>query len=126
MALDNKKYEKFYTTEGSGKDKIDTNILTQVQANWDLDKAEGCQFQLNDPVLGPLVYQLQQMQDEIDALRTIISDNKDKVSQGLTTADATLSFAVSKDKSNNYSLTITIVDSSGRSDITKTASISLS
>ena len=79
MALTDKKYEKFYNTKGSGTDKIDSSKLTEIEATWDADKAKGCQEYLNDPFLGPLVFQLQQMQDEIAYLRTEISSNKERL-----------------------------------------------
>tara|TARA_R100000654_G_scaffold74762_2_gene109964 strand:- start:241 stop:774 length:534 start_codon:yes stop_codon:yes gene_type:complete len=78
MALSSKKYEKFYETTGTGKDKIDTTKLTTAENAWALEKAEGCKNYMADPMLAPLVYQLQQMQDELDELRTEISTNKDK------------------------------------------------
>ena len=113
-----------------------------------------------DPVLAPLIYQLQQMQDELDVLRSEISDNKDKttfpgfgtssttalagdtttistaqanaitantakVSQGLNTANHTMQFDVVNTK-GKYTLTITVVDSSGKAPVTKTGTITLS
>ena len=90
MALTSKKYEKFYNTTGSGTDKIDSSKLTEIEATWDADKAKGCQEYLNDPFLGPLLFQLQQMQDEIDYLRTEISSNKDKTTfPGFGTSNST-------------------------------------
>lgn len=86
MALNSKKYDKFYKTDGSGTDKIDNKILAKVEENWNLDKAEGCQFQLSDPMVGPLIYQLQQMQDELDSLRDEIELNQAKV--GITSTQA--------------------------------------
>ena len=78
MALDDKKYEKFYKTDGSGEDKAKSADLAKAEALWDLDRAEGCEWYLSHPEYGPLIFQLQQMQDELDALRTEISANKDK------------------------------------------------
>jgi len=78
MALASKKYEKFYETTGTGKDKVDATNLTIAQNAWAIEKAEGCKNYMADPVLAPLLYQLQQMQDELDVLRSEISDNKDK------------------------------------------------
>ena len=86
MALSLESHEPFFVTTGTGKDKVATDVLTNVTAAWALEKAEGCQTLLGDPMLGPLVYQLQKMQDEIDYLRTEISANKDKT--GITTAQA--------------------------------------
>ena len=89
MALTGKKFESFYITTGSGADKVVAADLTKASDAWDADKAEGCKNYINDPVLGPLVFQLQQMQDEIDYLRTEISANKDKASMALGTSGTT-------------------------------------
>ena len=90
MALTGKKYEKFYETTGSGSDKINSSKLTEVEAIWNADKAGGCAEYMNDPYLGPLLFQLQQMQDELDYLRTEISTNKDKTTfPGLGTSNST-------------------------------------
>ena len=86
MALSSKKHEPFFVTTGTGKDKADTDNLTNMTAAWAAEKAEGCKTYLADPAFGPIVYQLQQMQDEIDYLRTEISSNKDKT--GITTSQA--------------------------------------
>ena len=159
MALASKKYEKFYETTGTGKDKVDATSLTIATNAWAIEKAEGCKNYMADPVLAPLIYQLQQMQDELDVLRSEISDNKDKttfpgfgtssttalagdtttisnsqasaitantakVSQGLNTANHTMQFDVVNTK-GNYTLTITVVDSSGKAPVTKTGTITL-
>ena len=90
MALTGKKYEKFYATTGSGDDKVKSDTLTQAEAFWDGDRATGCKDLLEDFTLGPIVFQLQQMQDEIDYLRTEISNNKDKATfPGLGTSGST-------------------------------------
>jgi hypothetical protein len=78
MALASKKYEKFYETTGTGKDKIDATNLTIATSAWAIEKAEGCKNYMADPMFAPIIYQMQQMQDELDALRSEISDNKDK------------------------------------------------
>jgi len=78
MALNDKKYEKFYSTTGSDADKADTTRLTKAERDWDYERATGCEFYLNHDEFAPLLFQLQQMQDELDALRTEISANKDK------------------------------------------------
>ena len=89
MALTGKKHEAFYVTTGSSVDKIDSNKLTEIEAIWNADKSVGCVEYINDPFLGPLVFQLQQMQDELDYLRTEISSNKDKTSMALGTSGST-------------------------------------
>ena len=80
MALTDKKYEKFYKTTGTGDDKAESATLNRVEALWDSDRGEGCKWLLDDHTLGPIVFQLQQLQDELDYLRTEISLNKDKIS----------------------------------------------
>jgi hypothetical protein len=90
MALTGKKYEKFYATTGSGDDKVKSDTLTQAEAFWDGDRASGCKDLLNDFTLGPIVFQLQQMQDELDYLRTEIETNKGKTTfPGLGTSAST-------------------------------------
>jgi len=86
MALSSASHEPFFVTTGTGKDKVDTDNLTNITAAWAAEKAEGCEKYIADPILGPIIYQLQKMQDEIDYLRTEISSNKDKT--GITTSQA--------------------------------------
>jgi len=78
MALASKKYEKFYETTGTGKDKIDTAKLSIAQTAWATEKANGCADYMSDAIFAPIIYQMQQMQDELDELRNEISANKDK------------------------------------------------
>jgi len=54
-----------------------------------------------------------------------ITANTAKVSQGLNTANHTMSFDVVNAK-GTYSLVITVVDSSGKGTVTKTATLTLS
>ena len=75
MALTNKKYEKFYKTDGSGNDKITSEKLTFAEDVWDLDRANGMKDHINNPDFAPLIFQLQQIQDELDYLRTEILRN---------------------------------------------------
>jgi len=91
MALANKKYEKFYKTTGTGKDKIDTTKLTVAANAWATEKAEGCKNYMADPIFAPIIYQMQQMQDELDELRNEISTNKDKTTfPGFGTSSTTV------------------------------------
>ena len=77
MALANKKHESFYTTSGSDADKISSSKLAEVKDLWDKDVADGSNLVLLDhPLLGPLMYQMQQMQDELDELRRYITSNE--------------------------------------------------
>ena len=95
MALTGKKYEKFYATTGTGSDKAKTETLTQAETFWDADRANGCKDLLKDFTLGPIVFQLQQMQDELDYLRTEIEANKNKT--GITSQQTT---DISSNKTN--------------------------
>lgn len=76
MAIASKKHEKFYATTGTGKDKVDATKLTNVEAAWDAEKADGCAKYVDDPILAPLLFQLQQMQDELDELRRYVISNE--------------------------------------------------
>jgi hypothetical protein len=130
MALTGKKFESFYVTTGSGADKVVAADLTKVSAAWDVDKAEGCVKYINDPVLGPLVFQLQQMQDEIDYLRTEIDTNKDKVIPNVTgTTNHAISFGALKATTikgkTTYSVVMTATDSSGAKALVKTVTLTL-
>ena len=70
MALDAKKYTRFYATSGTDADKVAADQLLKVKDLWEKDVASGGNLALlNDPIVGPLVYQLQQMQDEFDSIR---------------------------------------------------------
>ena len=89
MALSSAKHQKFYETSGGGADQASTKDLTDATNAWADSKTNGCKRYLGDPVLAPLVYQLQQMQDELDYLRTEISTNKNKVSMTLGTSGST-------------------------------------
>lgn len=90
MALTSASHEPFFVTTGSGKDKVSTEDLTTITNAWAAEKAEGCAKYIADPVLAPLIYQLQKMQDEIDYLRTEISANKDKTTfPGFGTSSST-------------------------------------
>ena len=90
MALSTAKHESFYSDTGSDADRAAASLLTKLEAQWDSDRAKGCDVYLNDPDLGPIIFQLQQMQDELDYLRTEISANKDKATfPGLGTSSTT-------------------------------------
>ena len=77
MALATKKHERFFSTTGSSADKVSTSKLAEVKDLWDKDVANGNNLTLlNDPTLGPLLYQMQQMQDELDELRRYITSSE--------------------------------------------------
>tara|TARA_R100001129_G_scaffold175457_1_gene148513 strand:+ start:233 stop:781 length:549 start_codon:yes stop_codon:yes gene_type:complete len=78
MALTGKKYENFYRTTGGGSDEVPASKLTKAEEIWDLERAKGMDYYMDLPEFAPIIFQLQQMQDELDYLRTEISSNKDK------------------------------------------------
>ena len=90
MALTDKKYEKFYKTTGSDGDKISSKNLDIVEKTFEFSASHGFHDIIDDPFLGPIIYMIQQMQDEIDYLRTEISSNKDKTTfPGFGTSNST-------------------------------------
>jgi hypothetical protein len=86
MALTDKKYEKFYKETGSGDDKITTTNKDYIKTAFEFSASHGFHDIMDDPKLGSLVYMIQQMQDELDYLRTEISNNKDKT--GISSSQA--------------------------------------
>ena len=72
MALATSKSENFYVTSGGGGDEASGSDLTAAEALWDLDKAAGNKYLLQHPDFGPIIFQLQQMQEEIEELRRYI------------------------------------------------------
>ena len=140
MALANKKSEELYNrkTGASADNKtIDATKETILQNAFN-DK-EYINDETNFLFNAGLVYIVQQMQEDIEELRRYVSNDIDtlttaqanaitantaKVSQGLNTANHSLSFDVVNSR-GNYSLVITVVDSSGKGTVTKTATLAL-
>ncbi len=140
MALANKKSEELYNRKtGASADAktIDATKETILQNAFN-DK-EYINDETNLIFNAGLIYIVQQMQEDIEELRRYVSNDIDtlttaqanaitantaKVSQGLNTANHTLSFDVVNSK-GNYSLVITVVDSSGKGTVTKTATLTL-
>jgi hypothetical protein len=141
MALANKKSEELYNRKtGASADTktIDATKETILQNAFN-DK-EYINDETNLIFNAGLIYIVQQMQEDIEELRRYVSNDIDtlttaqanaiaantaKVSQGLNTANHTLSFDVVNAK-GTYSLVITVVDSSGKGTVTKTATLTLS
>tara|TARA_R100000742_G_C4242516_1_gene61976 strand:+ start:399 stop:833 length:435 start_codon:yes stop_codon:yes gene_type:complete len=83
MALTGKKYSSVHSKTGSDKnllkDKYDEGHISTIT-----------DFGEEYPHLAALVYQIQEMQDELDYLRTEISTNKDKTTfPGFGTSNST-------------------------------------
>tara|TARA_R100000805_G_C3611965_1_gene112687 strand:+ start:675 stop:1265 length:591 start_codon:yes stop_codon:yes gene_type:complete len=81
MALTDKKYSAVHNKTGSDKDKLKANY-DDGHINTFADLADDG----TNPEFGALIYQIQEMQEELDYLRTEISANKDKT--GITTSQA--------------------------------------
>ena len=76
MALDAKKYTRFYSTSGTSADKVANAKLLEVKDLWDKDVSTGNNLNLlNDRFLGPIVYQMQQVQDDLDEIRRHITSD---------------------------------------------------
>ena len=85
MALNSKKYSAVHSKTGDDKVKLKTNF-DEGHINTFLDLADNG----TNPEFGALIYMIQEMQDELDYLRTEISSNKDKTTfPGLGTSSTT-------------------------------------
>ena len=87
MALSDKKYERMFSTTGSDADKIDTDTFNEIKEDFDQNRYILDVAQLK--ILGPVIYQIQLLTEELDALRAEISANKDKTSMVLGTTNKT-------------------------------------
>ena len=76
MALSDKKYTRIYSTTGTDADKIDSTKESRFRAKFESN--EYLQDKVQEDLLAPLMFQIQQMQDELDYLRTEIALNKAK------------------------------------------------
>jgi hypothetical protein len=79
MSLTNKKYSAIHNKTGSDKDLL-KDEFDKGHINRIADNPE------DDGVLSALVYQIQEMQEELDYLRTEILNNKNKT--GITSSQA--------------------------------------
>jgi len=113
MALADKEYEDVHGKTGSE--------LARIKAEFD----NGIHLNLIDfPAEAALIYQMQKMQDELDALRTEISNNKDKAGTETTlatTSGKAVLLTVNGPSRGVYSLTFTMTHGS----VTKTSTIAL-
>ena len=104
MALTSKKFERIYSKTGSDADKISTSAFDEMKEDFDNNHYLNDVGQLK--VLGPVLYQMQLMQDELDYLRTEISSNKDN--KTVIGSNTTVSFSdLTTTKLGTYELTIT-------------------
>ena len=76
MALNDKKYERIFSKTGNDSDKITDAELADIKDRF--DNNDYISDKANLSALGPLLYQMQNIVEELDALRTEINNNKDK------------------------------------------------
>ena len=75
MALGGKTSKKFYVTSGGGNDEINSTRKTALDAFNTADSAAGYKQLIDDNTLGPLIVNLQEMQDDIDELRRFVASS---------------------------------------------------
>ena len=75
MALGGKTSKKFYVTSGGGGDEINSTRKSALDAFNTADAAAGYKQLIDDNTLGPLIVNLQEMQDDIDELRRFVASN---------------------------------------------------
>ena len=78
MGLGGKTSKKFYVTSGGGADEINSTRKTALDAFNTADSAAGYKQLIDDNTLGPLIVNLQEMQDDIDELRRFVVSNDSK------------------------------------------------
>ena len=78
MSLGSKTSQPFYVTTGAGADKIDPTRKTDLETLFTADKDKGNSYAIDDNTLGPLIMNIQRMQDDIDELRRFVVSNDDK------------------------------------------------
>tara|TARA_R100001594_G_scaffold8772_1_gene22153 strand:- start:5953 stop:6924 length:972 start_codon:yes stop_codon:yes gene_type:complete len=91
MALGNKTSKKFYVTSGGGNDEINASRKAIIDSAFDADMAKGSPQLIDDQTFGPLVFNIQRMQDDLDEVRRFIVASEPKVG---STFDATTDFTV--------------------------------
>ena len=74
MALANKTSQKFYVTSGGGNDEINATRKAILDSAFTADKLKGSAQLIDDQILGPLVFNIQRMQDDLDELRRFVVD----------------------------------------------------
>ena len=72
MALASKTSKKFYVTSGGGNDEIAASRKAIIDSAFDADMGKGSAQLIDDNTLGPVVYNIQRMQDDLDELRRFV------------------------------------------------------
>jgi len=124
MTLANKKYERIFSKTGSDADLVSTETFDEMKKSFDENTYLNDVSQLS--TLGPVLYQLQQMQDELDALRTEIASNKAKTPIA-TGANTVVSFGdmIIRPKASSIVMTVTYTDPSSSKVTTKKSTLTL-
>ena len=118
MALGTKKSNTIHSKTGGD--------LTKLKNQYDDGHIEYIAGGAEDmPHLAALVYQMQLMQEDIDELRRFSgTEQKSKLDTITVGSNQTIDFTMSENR-GVYTLTITLVDSSGRTPVTKTGTLTL-
>ena len=82
MALTDKKYTRLFSTGGSDDDNVSSDLKNKFKADFDANNY--LKLPNMNGTLSPILHILQNLTEEIDYLRTEISNNKDKT--GISTA----------------------------------------
>ena len=99
MALGSKTSTKFFATSGGGGDEINSTRKTDLEAIATSEASEGSKNLINDPTLGPLVLNIQRMQDDLDELRRFVAagnEIKTVIGNPLAIADGGTGLAASQ------------------------------
>ena len=75
MALGGKTSTKFFVTSGGGGDEINSTRKTNLEAIVASEASEGSKNLINDPTLGPVILNIQKMQDDLDELRRFVASS---------------------------------------------------
>tara|TARA_R100000458_G_C8131142_1_gene146142 strand:- start:175 stop:558 length:384 start_codon:yes stop_codon:yes gene_type:complete len=126
MALNSKKYERVFSTTGSDDDLIDSATFNDIKNDFDsnLYIQDIGQFKL----LGPALYQIQKLTEELDDLRTEISANKDNrivIGSSTTISFGDMITTTTTDKKGNTVTTYTIVMTVTNGGVSKTTTLTL-
>lgn len=116
MALTNKKYNPLHGKTGSDKDSMKAKFDEGHQHVY-VDNPDG-----GDPALVALIYQIGQLEEELDYLRTEISANKDKTGISSSQASAITANTAKTGITTQQASTITANDkavNNNASEITK-------
>lgn len=127
MALNSKKYARVFSTTGSDDDLIDSTTFNEIKDDFDSNMyiQDVGQFKF----LGPALYQIQKLTEELDDLRSEISANKDNrivIGSSTTISFGDMITTTTTDKKGNSVSTYTIVMTVTNGGVSKTITHTLS